>query len=345
MTEVSPGNPKNQVNFASSARRQPGSTFKTIVLDDRDLPGHQPFDDVSLRAVQVRPDRDRLLRHGSADGMVSADLRPLLRRPDLDRERDAALRQHRLRAAVARRRPREHRGHRVQARGAHRPAHERRRIRPSMGLGSRVVTPIDMASAYSTLAAGGVYSKPMAIRKVVLPGGKVDSEAGWGVPQRKRVDPRLGCRRGHAHPRGEHDGRHRRGAYFGAPLPARPERQTTSPTPGSAASTPVSRRRSGSDIRRERSRCSPCTASRCPARRSRPRSGSSSWSRRSSTRRSRRSSRRRRPRRSGSHKLQYAMSGGYYSPERLRRRRRDDDDPEQRRPGLRPGPGHRPRPP
>ncbi len=32
MTEVSPGNPKNQVNFASSARRQPGSTFKTIVL-------------------------------------------------------------------------------------------------------------------------------------------------------------------------------------------------------------------------------------------------------------------------------------------------------------------------
>src|SRR5262249_57766475 len=32
MTEVSPGNPKNQVNFASSARRQPGSTFKTMVL-------------------------------------------------------------------------------------------------------------------------------------------------------------------------------------------------------------------------------------------------------------------------------------------------------------------------
>ena len=29
----------------------------------------------------------------------------------------------------------------------------------------------------------------MAIRKVVLPGGKVDKEAGWGVPQRKRVIP------------------------------------------------------------------------------------------------------------------------------------------------------------
>ena len=29
----------------------------------------------------------------------------------------------------------------------------------------------------------------MAIRKVVLPGGKVDKEAGWGVAQRKRVIP------------------------------------------------------------------------------------------------------------------------------------------------------------
>jgi penicillin-binding protein 1A len=58
---------------------------------------------------------------------------------------------------------------------------------PSMGLGSRVVTPLDLASAYSTISAGGIYSKPMAIRKVVLPGGKIDKEAGWGVPQRKRV--------------------------------------------------------------------------------------------------------------------------------------------------------------
>jgi penicillin-binding protein 1A len=60
---------------------------------------------------------------------------------------------------------------------------------PSMGLGSRVVTPLDLASSYSTIAAGGIYSKPMAIRKVILPGGKVDREAGWGVAQRKRVIP------------------------------------------------------------------------------------------------------------------------------------------------------------
>jgi penicillin-binding protein 1A len=58
---------------------------------------------------------------------------------------------------------------------------------PSMGLGSIAVTPLDMASAYATIAAGGVYSRPMAIRKVVLPNGKVDDNAGWGKPDRKRV--------------------------------------------------------------------------------------------------------------------------------------------------------------
>jgi penicillin-binding protein 1A len=58
---------------------------------------------------------------------------------------------------------------------------------PAMGLGAVAVTPMDMASVYATLAAGGIYSKPMAIRKVVLPGGKVDTEAGWGKPHRTRV--------------------------------------------------------------------------------------------------------------------------------------------------------------
>ena len=58
---------------------------------------------------------------------------------------------------------------------------------PSLGLGAIAVSPLDMASAYATLAAGGVRSKPMAIRRVVLAGGKVDTDAGWGKPQRTRV--------------------------------------------------------------------------------------------------------------------------------------------------------------
>ncbi len=57
---------------------------------------------------------------------------------------------------------------------------------PSIGLGAMDVSPLDMASAYATLAAGGVYSEPMAIRKVILPTGE-DKSAGWGKPKRKRV--------------------------------------------------------------------------------------------------------------------------------------------------------------
>ncbi len=57
----------------------------------------------------------------------------------------------------------------------------------SIGLGSLAVSPLDMAAAYATFAAMGVYAKPMAITKVVLPGNKVDHESGWGKPQAKRA--------------------------------------------------------------------------------------------------------------------------------------------------------------
>ena len=57
----------------------------------------------------------------------------------------------------------------------------------SIGLGSNAVSVLEMASAYATLAAGGVYSEPMAIRKVVLANGREDDEAGWGAAKRKRV--------------------------------------------------------------------------------------------------------------------------------------------------------------
>jgi penicillin-binding protein 1A len=57
----------------------------------------------------------------------------------------------------------------------------------SIGLGSLAVSPLDMAAAYATFAAMGIYAKPMAITKVVLPGGKVDNDSGWGKPQTKRA--------------------------------------------------------------------------------------------------------------------------------------------------------------
>jgi penicillin-binding protein 1A len=33
----------------------------------------------------------------------------------------------------------------------------------------------------------GIYAKPMAITKVILPGGRVDTASGWGKPQSKRA--------------------------------------------------------------------------------------------------------------------------------------------------------------
>ncbi|MGZ4338580.1 MAG: transglycosylase domain-containing protein [Gaiellaceae bacterium] len=57
----------------------------------------------------------------------------------------------------------------------------------SIGLGPLAVSPLDMAAAYATFAAMGIYAKPMAITKVILPGGKVDTDSGWGKPQVKRA--------------------------------------------------------------------------------------------------------------------------------------------------------------
>ena len=57
----------------------------------------------------------------------------------------------------------------------------------SIGLGSLSVSPLEMAAAYATFADGGIYARPTAIRKVILPGGKVDKTAGWGKPQTQRA--------------------------------------------------------------------------------------------------------------------------------------------------------------
>ena len=189
MTEASPGNPKNQVNFASSARRQPGSTFKTMVLTTAISEGISPsttylsapfkYDPSETGSCTTDPPTawcPETYDHSYAgpisieSGTLRSDNSVYARLSlDVGPENIAAI-AHKL-------------GVRTDLRtsdGAY---------VPSMGLGSRVVTPMDMASAYSTLAAGGIYSKPMAIRRVVLPGGKIDKDAGWGVPQRKRVIP------------------------------------------------------------------------------------------------------------------------------------------------------------
>ena len=57
---------------------------------------------------------------------------------------------------------------------------------PAEGLGglTRGVTPLEMASAYATLASGGVRHRPTGIEKVVFPDGKSEK---LGKPKGKRV--------------------------------------------------------------------------------------------------------------------------------------------------------------
>jgi penicillin-binding protein 1A len=57
---------------------------------------------------------------------------------------------------------------------------------PAEGLGglTRGVSPLEMANAYATLASGGIRNKPIAIKRVVFPGGDVED---LGKPQQERV--------------------------------------------------------------------------------------------------------------------------------------------------------------
>jgi len=58
---------------------------------------------------------------------------------------------------------------------------------PSIVLGVASVSPLEMASAYATLAGKGVHHEPFSIRRVELPDGTVDEVTGWGPKEGRRV--------------------------------------------------------------------------------------------------------------------------------------------------------------
>ncbi len=176
MTAVAPGRVDLQFNLAEQGRRQAGSAFKTFVLVESIRQGINPGSTQYLSAPfqwpygcdDADPDCTVSTYSHSYSGPMSiasatlASDNTVFARLTLDVEP----------ANVARMAQRMGIQTKLEA-------------VPSIGLGSNSVSVLEMASAYATLAAGGVYSKPMAIRKVVLPGGRVDK--GWGVQQRKRV--------------------------------------------------------------------------------------------------------------------------------------------------------------
>jgi penicillin-binding protein 1A len=178
MTAVTPGSHGNQFNFVTSALRQPGSTFKAITLTTAVSEGLDPFRTSYLSApLYYRPDPSlepwyvQTYDHVYAgyESVANATLHSdntVFARLALDVGPDKIVDM-------------------AQKLGIRTPL----KAVPAMTLGADAVTPLDMASAYATIAAGGIYSKPMAITKVVLANGKDDTGAGWGKPQRDRVIP------------------------------------------------------------------------------------------------------------------------------------------------------------
>ena len=182
MAAVTPNRRKNQFNLVAQARRQAGSTFKTFVLTTAVLRGVDPATTYYRSApFHYQPDpyapawdvstydhtyvgttsiENATLR---SDNTVYAQL-------TLDVGPDQV-------AATA---------HRL---GVETDLSVNGSFVPSMGLGAIAVSPLEMASAYATLAAGGTYSKPMAIRKVILSTGKEDADTAWGRPERTRAVP------------------------------------------------------------------------------------------------------------------------------------------------------------
>ena len=88
---------------------------------------------------------------------------------------------------------------------------------PSIGLGSIAVSPLDLTSAYSTLAAGGVHADPRPSGRSSSQTARDDTDAGWGEAEAASRDLRGRRRDRHAHPRGERPVRH---GYAGRIRPA-----------------------------------------------------------------------------------------------------------------------------
>jgi penicillin-binding protein 1A len=185
MAAIIPNRPKNEFNLLSQARRQPGSTFKTFVLAAAVEDGIDPDSTYYVSApFTYRPhpagncdDGSWWCVHTYANDYYGwSSIRSATIRSDNAVYAQLTLDVTPERVAQVARRM-----------GVRSPLDVKGAFVPAMGLGSVAVSPLDLASSYATLAAGGIYAEPMAIRRVVLPNGREDKDAGWGRPKRRRA--------------------------------------------------------------------------------------------------------------------------------------------------------------
>ncbi|TLM97906.1 MAG: penicillin-binding protein, partial [Actinobacteria bacterium] len=151
---------KSKFNLATQAHRQAGSSFKTFVLVtaiDMGMPPSYRIDSSSPAYIPTKP-RPWVVANseGSGRGLVTL-------------ESGTAASINTVYARL------------VWALGAKKVAQTAKRMGidsplgevPSMALGTKGVTPLEMASAYGTLATNGIHNEATGIAKIVGPDGKV----------------------------------------------------------------------------------------------------------------------------------------------------------------------------
>ena len=179
MAQAQKGAPPSKFNYATQGIRQAGSSFKTFVLVEairrganpettfydsapfrwEPVPGAEVWEPTTYDNSYVGPinlTRATLRSDNSVYARLTLDVGP---------DRVAKL---------------------ARSMGVNRSE-----LKPvaSIGLGANGVTVLEMASAYATLAAGGQYRRPRAIRRVVFANGQIDRNASFRENNPKQVIP------------------------------------------------------------------------------------------------------------------------------------------------------------
>ncbi len=167
---------KSQYNLAADGHRQPGSTFKAIVLADALSRGVDPnstiYDSHTLSPgwLPEYPTYEVKTFGGEQNGAIDLVSATLKSDNTVYAQLAADLGEHTITEMA----------HKM---GVTSPLESF--AAEALGGLKLGVTPLEMADVYATLAAGGWHSKPIAITKVVFPNGRVDTS--WGTPHREKV--------------------------------------------------------------------------------------------------------------------------------------------------------------
>jgi len=152
---------ENKFNYATQARRQPGSSFKTFALVtalEKGIPPYRTFNSSSPATIKVRGYEPWVVNNSEGEGGGMMSLAEATK----------------LSVNCVFARLMQELGPKTIVKTAHRMGITSNiHAFPSVVLGSQIVTPLEMASAYGTIAANGVHHDPEAIAKIVNADGKV----------------------------------------------------------------------------------------------------------------------------------------------------------------------------